>query len=211
MAILNWPSILNGVLGGVLSSAAMFRWLGERILAKEKATHEKTLEEMKSQYARELERLKAEIDRSVFVTRAQSETEFDAYKQAFEALAQVRIAMGMTRPMFSVNPEGETDEARRKRLFVRLGQLVDAQDKAVAVVENLSPFYPAEIYSRIMHGCLKASGLAILDIRTAKDDTFSMGWFQQGERRMDEFMSAYDAVSNMIRSRIATLAILPRR
>ncbi len=216
---MDWPGFLSGIFGGVLSSSVvvygMSRWLGDvwlgRILAKEKAKYEKELEGVRAEYAQELEKFKAELDRSVFVTRAQFETEFAAYKQAFEALAQVRLAMASMRPEMSLAPRGETDEDRRNKLLVRLRELIDAQNKAVAVVENLSPFYPADIYTRIVDGCLRASALEIVDIQTAGDDTFSITWYQEGARRMEQFMSAYNAVSSMIRNRIATLTILPPR
>jgi hypothetical protein len=90
-----------------------------------------------------LERLRAELDSSVFVTRAQFETEFAAYKQMFEVLGPVRLAMGGTRPMLSLVREDETREDRLSALAERLRDLIDAQNKAVTIVENLYEYVGA--------------------------------------------------------------------
>jgi len=216
-----WFPVLSGLMGGLLGGAVtgtgvvmgMGRWFGDvwlgRMLAKQTAEYSKQLEGEKAKYARELERLRAKIDKSIQVTRAQFDTEFSSFKQAFEAVAGVRIAMGSVRPQFSVEPENETREARLRRLSIRLKALVDAHDKAVEIVENLSPFYPENIYSLLMGGCLNAARLEIADIRTGGDATFSFAWFQEGARRMDSFISSYDAAARAIRDRISTLSIIP--
>jgi hypothetical protein len=190
-----------------------------RILEGEKANYSRELEQLKAKYAQELEAyrdalqrsktvLQAEIDRSVFVTRAHFETEFEAYKQVFGALAEVRLTMAAVRPMMSMHPANESDEDRRKALGKRVGDLMDAYNRAITVVENQAPFYPKELYSALQQ-CLKAASLEILDVQTSGSDTFSIRWYERGDKRMGEFMAAYTSVSDLMRLRISTLQVLP--
>src|SRR6266849_2896383 len=116
--------VFGGALGGTAAVLGLSRWLGDvwlgRILEKERAKYAQEIEKLKAGFAQELERYRAQLDRSVFVTRAHFETELAAYKQVFEGLGEVRLAISGTRPMMSVSPRGETKEERIKRLFERL-------------------------------------------------------------------------------------------
>jgi anion-transporting ArsA/GET3 family ATPase len=195
-------------------------WAG-RLLQTEKAMFAKELEELKAKYAQELEErkdalarsksvLQADIDRSVLVSRTHFETEFEAYKQAFKALAEVRLCMGSVRPMNEITPANESEEERKKRLAERLKELADAYNVAVAVVENQNPFYPNEVYPALQE-CLAAAPLEIANVRTAGFQTFTPQWYTQGENRMGEFNIAYFKVCEMVRNRISTLQVIPKR
>ena len=224
----DWANLIVGLFGGVAGSLlevfGLFRWLGDlwlgRILEQEKAKYTKELEQLRANFAQALEGykdelarsktlLQAEIDRAVFVTRADFETEFEAYKQVFAALAEVRLTMAGMRPMLSVSNPDETEEDRRNNLAKRLRALMDAYDKVVTLVENLGPFYPQELYS-VLLDCLGAAHLEILLIRTSGLTMFTPQWYEQGQKQMDKFTDAYSRVSNIIRERIASLTIVPR-
>jgi len=205
--------LLGGAVGGSASVLGLSRWLGDvwlaRIVEKEKAKYGREIENLKASYAQELERYRAQLDRSVFVTRAHFEAELAAYKQVFEGLGEVRLAISGTRPMMGVAPEGETREDRLKRLAERLNLLIEAHDKTVKTIEHLSPFYPQEIYVKLGE-CLTAARGEILDIQTGGNETFSLAWYEKGQKRLDVFFPAYHAVTEAIRHRISTLAIIPR-
>jgi hypothetical protein len=204
--------VVGGAVGGSLTVAGLSRWLGDvwlaRIVEKERAKYGRELEELKAGFARELERYRTQLDRSVFVTRAHFETELNAYKQVFEGLAEVRLAISGTRPMMGVSHADETRETKIKALAERLSLLVEAHNKTVRIFENLSPFYPRAIYLKIDQ-CLIAARGEILDIQTGGDETFTFKWFEEGQRRLDVFSPAYNDVTEGIRERIATLAITP--
>ena len=205
--------IFGGAVGGTASVLGLSRWLGDawlgRMLEKEKAKYAREIEKLKAEFAQELERYRAQLDRSVFVTRAHFETELAAYKQVFEGLGEVRLAISGTRPMMSVSPEGESKEDKIKRLAERLNLLIGAHDKTVKVIEHLSPFYPQDIYFKLSM-CLSVARGEILDIQTGGDETFSLKWYEEGQRRLDAFFPTYNSVTEAIRNRIATLAIIPR-
>jgi hypothetical protein len=54
------------------------------------------LAKLENLFAQSERRAQAETDRSVFVTRAQFETEFEAMKEVFGLLSQVRFALYAT-------------------------------------------------------------------------------------------------------------------
>jgi hypothetical protein len=93
-------------------------------------------------------------------------------------------------------------------LAKRLDLLIEAHDKTIKIIEHLSPFYPRDIYFKLGE-CLTAARGEILDITTSGDETFSLGWFEEGQKRLDKFYPAYNAVTEAIRDRISTLAIIP--
>jgi hypothetical protein len=216
-------ALASGGIGGTLMVTGLSRWLGEvwlgRILAKEKAKHDQQLDQLRAGYAEKLEGykdaldrskhlLQAQIDRSVFVTRAHFETEFEAYKKIFEDLAEVRLLMTAMHPMLRVARKDESREDRFKELTANLLRLADAHDKAARTTENVGPFYPQEVLEKV-NRCLQLVRIEILNVQTEGERTFSAEWSRQGEDRVNEFLLAYKETSDAVRQRIATLAILP--
>ena len=81
----------------------------------------------------------------MFVTRAHFETEFEAMKDIFSCLSEVRLAMNAIRPMFAVEPAAETEDERLKRLSERFKILMIATDKLLNTSESKAPFYSEEL------------------------------------------------------------------
>jgi hypothetical protein len=216
-------ALASGGIGGAVVAFSLSRWLGDiwlgRILAKEKAKYDQELELIKSRYAEKLEGFKdaldrsknflqAQIDRSVFVTRAHFETEFDAYKKLFEDLAEVRMIMSIMHPILRVQREGETEQEKLKELGEKFAKLTEAHDKAARTVENLSPFVPQDILDKI-NRCLQLVRIEVVNVQTANERIFSSQWNREGEQLVSDFMVAYGAATKTVRNRIETLAILP--
>lgn len=205
-------SVIGGLLGGSVAAVALWKWLGDlmlgKIIERERAKYAKEIEALKAKYSQDIESYRARLDRSVFVTRAHFETEFEAYKNLFEGLAEVKFAILGTRPSMRLERQDETEEDKRKELAESLNLLVRAHNKTVNVVEHLNPFYPNDIYLKL-NECLTAARGEILDIKTAGDTTFSLGWYQEGQKRCDAFLAAFNSVADAIRLRISTLSIIP--
>ncbi len=216
-------ALASGGVGGALMVTGLSRWLGDvwlgRLLAKEKAKYDQQLEQLRAVYAEKLEGykdaldrsknlLQAQIERSVFVTRAHFETEFEAYKKIFEDLAEVRLLMAAMHPTLRIAREDESREDRLKELSANLLKLADAHDKAARTTENLAPFYPQEVLEKV-NRCLQLIRIEILNVQTGGERTFLAEWSRQGEDRVKEFLLAYQETSDVVRQRIATLAILP--
>jgi hypothetical protein len=106
----------------------------------------------------------------------------------------------------SVANRDETKEDKLKALSERLEKLSTAYNELLATTENLSPFYPKEIYDYIDE-CRQAAWMEITDVQTSGDDVFQQDWFAQGRQNNARFMKAYTTVAGLIRDHIATLAI----
>jgi len=206
--------IVGGGVSGIVAVSAASRWLGDfwlgRLLEKEKAKYTKEIEELKARFAQELEHYRAQLDRSTFVTRAHFEVELESYKQVFEGLGEIRLAIQRTRPLMEVVTAPQPSQQERLASLVeRLNDLANAQNKTVLVIEKLSPFYPRDIYLKL-EACLAVVRREILDIKTSGGTMFSSEWYDIGQQRLDAFFPLYNGVTEAIRERIATLAIVPR-
>lgn len=201
-------SLVIGGLGGWGTVRGLSKHLGDRWLEGLKAKYMRELEEFKDELEKQRKRVQAGIDRSVFVTRAQFETEFQAMKDLFKVLSDVFLNVNNLRPMFSVEPAEEEDIERRKKLGARLLALQKSYNELVTTAEMLRPFYPSRLYT-VVEECLKAAHSEIMNVRTAGDETFTFGWFQDGEKNRNRYSAAYNDAARMIRERIETLAVIP--
>ncbi len=206
-------ALATGGLGGAVAVTGLSRWLGDvwlgRILAREKAKFDRELQGYKDALERSKNLLQARIDSSVFVTRAHFETEFDAYKRVFEVLAEVRLLMPTIHPAITVSSPEQTREDKLRDLGEKLGRLENAHNAAVRIIENLSPFYPQDIFAKVTR-CLQLARAEMLQTRTAGSTVLGPEWNAVGEKRLEDFMKSYNETSQAIRDRISTLAILPR-
>lgn len=217
-------SILVSLGGGGAIVWAMSSWFGkiwaERILESDRNKYSTEMEVLRADYARALEEHKnqlektirvrqAELDKAVFVTRVHFETEFEALKHVFAKLAELRLQMSGLRPSFSVVPASDTREAKSKRLHEALSKFTDAYNEFVSISENLSPFYPTDIFQEF-EKCRHAASVEITHISTSGDSAFTHDWFLEGKRQLDEFLKSYARASNLIRERISKLSVIER-
>jgi hypothetical protein len=207
---INWGTVgtslvANAALFGVLLKLS-WQTLSDRTLARIKAGNDQELEKLRLAHAQNLAFYQHEFDKTILVTKVHFETEFAALKEAFQKLAEVRLTMAGIRPFLSIAPPNESHEDKLKGLFERLEKLSAAYNELLATTENLSPFYPKEIYDNIDE-CIRAAWTEITDVKTSGDEVFKSDWYAQGRRNNERFMKAYTAVASLIRDHIARLAI----
>jgi hypothetical protein len=196
-------------LGGVGTIYGLSKWLGSMWLEKQKARYSKELEEFKDGLQKEQKRLQAGIDHSVLVTRAHFETEFAAMKSLFQCLSDIRLRISGVRPTgFSIEPAGEDELSKRKRLFERLGELQVAYNELVKQQEALSPFYPQELFEAADE-CAKATRMEIHQVQMTPVDPKEIQWYKDGIDNCERFTKAYNRASQVIRERISRLTVLP--
>jgi hypothetical protein len=215
----NWPEFITSFLGGSAASLVVVyglsRWLGDvwksKIIERLQQENRRELEIMKSEMQISVDRanrlLDAGVSKAILVTKTHFETEFIAYKEIFAAVTDVKNRLHAIRPVFIISGEG--DRVRdEKDLVDRLNKLIDANNKAVVVSENLRPFYQEEIYQGIQK-CFNASKLEIFQVKTGGHNTFSAEWFEQGRKHQEDFSEDYIRVSTLIRERLSSLGVLP--
>jgi hypothetical protein len=219
--MVNWLTVILSALGGAAGAAllltTLWKTLGsiwtDRLRLQLQHENDEKIEKLRAALQAQTDRtqklLDASVQKAVLVTRTRFETEFNAYKEIYPALCEVKHTIGQTRPLFAVVPAEETNEERRKRLSVALCELMAAHNKAITLKDNLAPFYAPEVYT-MLDECLKASGLEIMDVQIAGGDAFAFDWYEKGAMRQDAFNEAFYKVGTLIRERIASLGILPQ-
>ena len=217
-AIPFWDLAISTVLSAGMASAIV-GILGKRYLSAVEAGHARKLEELKAKYSVELEQyknelekskqlLQAEVNKTFLVTKVHFETEFQALKDVFTLLANIRLRLPNLRPKMRIAPSDETRENREKQLDKAAFELEEAYNTLVAVSESTSPFYPAEISSHIS-ACEGVIRRELSDIAlTARADAFTLEWLNRGDMNLKEFLVSYWKVSDLIRERISNMAII---
>ena len=207
---INWGTIVTGLIANAalffVLLGSLWKTLNERMLANLTAKNERELEKFKLAHAQALAGYQNELDRTILVTKVHFETEFSALKESFQKLAEVRLTMAGVRPFMGMTFEGETKENKLKDLFERLERLKNAYNELVATTENLSPFYPKDIYGHFDE-CRSVAHIEITQVMTSGNAVFTSDWYAEGTRNMDKFLRAYNTASSLVREHISKLAI----
>ena len=205
-----WHDIGHGLVRVAVDSTvllAIFGLLGKRWLDGRLQKHDRDMAQMKTDLEASMRVLQSEIDKTILVTKVHFETEFEAYKIVFAKLAEMRLQLAGLRPSMSVVPANDTVEAKRERLNLAIRKAQEAYNELISTSENLSPFYPSEIYLKIQE-CQKTASIEITDLLVSSQDEFTFQWFGRGRENLKQFMTAYTDVSTLIRDRISKLALL---
>jgi len=196
---INWSTVgVSLVVNvGLLTLLLKLSWktMSDRMLANLTARNQQTL----AGYQHEL-------DKMIMVTKVHFETEFSALKVVFEKLSEVRLTMGTLRPTIGFTHKGETQDNKLKDLSERFKRFNTAYNALLETTENLRPFYPKDIYA-YSEECRRTAYLELTQVMTAGDETFKSSWFQEGRHNMDEFLAAYNKVTDLIREHISRLAV----
>ena len=221
--MVNWLTVLLSTLGGtggaVLILAALWKFLGtvwaDKLRLQLELKNNQHLEMLRTKLQTQADKtqqmLNAGIQKSILVSRTHFETEFNAYREIYAALTEVRYAVEQTRPVWNP-PSSESAEDRNKRRHVELQKayenLATVHNKLVLLRDNLAPFYAADIYPAL-EACVNTSKMELFQLLTGGQQTFSESWSIEGYRRQEEFKIAYRKVGELIRERTTSLGILP--
>jgi hypothetical protein len=209
---MGWLSALYGFLGGAAGMLVILfagsRWLGSFLLARSQHKWADELEKWKNTAQQEQKRIQARIDSSVYVTRAHFETEFSAMKELFGLLSTTKLLLPIPRASLRISPSNETDKERKEQLNLDHGKLVDAYNLLLRQAEALSPFVTLELYQSVDQ-CTTVLCRELRQIQIANEQAFTQKWYVEGTKNQDEFLRHYKSVSDIIRARIASLAVIP--
>jgi hypothetical protein len=201
--------LLSGLVSAVVS--AFWNHLSKRSLQREDADTKIGLANLENQFAQAERRAQAEykrverldqaaIDRSIFVTRAHFETEFEAMKQVFDCLSRLAFCVAAMRPIDADCPiQHEADR--------RLSELRAEYNGLRKLVEAKLPFYTEELYG-LVQACLSAAWRETDDLDRMKDPYDDVGR-KRAEGNQSAFETNYKKAAAVIRERISRLAILP--
>jgi hypothetical protein len=207
ISILTLTGLLSGGTAGAVVSA-IWNHVSKLLLQRREAEVTAKLATLEHEFQNSQKQRQAQIDRSLFVTRAHFETEFESMKDVFACLSEVRLAINAVRPMVSLEPSGEGDEEKLKRLSERLKALMTAHDKLLVTSEARAPFYTEDLYESV-ETCLRAAVMEINSIREAGKDALRVDGYLKASQNKDKFSGGYFNSVKIIRNRISKLAILP--
>jgi hypothetical protein len=181
--------------------------LGNYLLQRLRNQQDQALARLKAEQDADVKRLGAVLERTVFVHRAQFETEFAAMKAIWEKVMATRGTMASLRPTVSTAPENETKEQALQRFFVRRKAFQEALGELKDVVFNSEPFISEMLYRELFDRLLLAASAEDLSVKVHKPD--EANWYETGEKNLGNFMLSANSVASLIRLRLASLAVLP--
>ena len=199
--------VVWSAVSGAVSGSGIVYFLKDRWLEGVKASYAKDLEVLKDSLLQEQRRIQALIDRSIFVSRAQFDTEFNAMKDIFGYATETRLSMEQVRPMSRISPAGQDQNTKLTELFQKLETLVAAFNLFSTQIDSLSPFYPQDLYT-ILIECRYVASQEITQIMTGGDETFGINWLNKGSENIKAFSTAYHRASVVIRERLDRLSII---
>jgi hypothetical protein len=200
---INWSTVWSAVGISLAANIGLSRVLLE---LSWKTMSDRMLANLTARNQQTLAGYQHELDKMIMVTKVHFETEFSALKTVFEKLSEVRLTMGTLRPTMGFTYEGETKFDKLKDLSERLKRFNVAYNALLETTENLRPFYPKDIYGSLEE-CRRTVYLELTQVMTSGDETFKSSWFQDGRKNMDEFLAAYNKVTDLIREHISRLAV----
>lgn len=197
---------IGGILGGSTVAPLIAGILKERWIEGVRHSYATQLEAVKSDLEKQQKTLQARVDRSVFVSKAQFDAEFNAMRDIYRFATETWMALEHTRPMFSYAPTHQTDEEKMICLQSRLTPLVVAFNKFSAELEILRPFYPQDLYSALLE-CRFAANKEMNQIIHGDECLGPQGYINADENR-EKFGVGYHRAAVLIRERLATLSIV---
>jgi hypothetical protein len=161
------------------------------------------LAEYKSQLNTAEATVQALLERSTHVTKAQFDKEFTIYQDIWASLVPLRASTLSLRPAFDSINLNESDQERKSNRLQNFGHAFKA---ARDLVEQHKPFYATKVYGsleKIMQLCLKEA----VQYKRARADDDEAYWEAQ-KTNQEAIISAIDQCCELIRTRIAGLAVL---
>jgi hypothetical protein len=199
---MNVWQIVGTVFGSIIASIGgvglLLRYGGDFWLARTKAKWDKELEEFKGLLNTEQRRYQAQLDRSIFVSRAHFDTEFQAIKEVHQCLSEVKIPF---RSLFPISATVIVTDAQSADLIERLQQ---AHNSFIAKLEEWGVFLEPSQYDELKrcHDAIEH----FLEIFPRQGQEMERDYAITRKH----FWDSYSAACQKARDRIEKLAVLPQ-
>ena len=136
-----------------------------------------------------------------FVHRLQFETEFQAYKEIWNKLIDLRQ---ITYDLRDIHEIGKSDELMdREWKNRRIKKLMMTQGDCLVTFERHKPFYPDEIYKAIK----EVTTTSIIEQIDYEHDDMPYEAMEKRNKNIDKLLSNMDDVCEAIRKRIGVIKI----
>lgn len=182
----------TGLIGGVGGGVGLSHFWLEHTKAK----WNRELEALKDKLSADQRRYQAQLDRSIFVSRAHFDTEFQAIKEVHQCLSEVKISFWK---LYPIEDRAVLHEHEWTQI---IGDLRTANSKYVAKLEEWGVFLEPAQYDEFKR-CYEAADHAVKIPRRGMD--CGRDWAVT----RDHFGNSYQSACQKARDRIAKLAVLP--
>lgn len=179
----------------------------EKVLADERSTHERSLAQIESKLESEIRVLQTRLDRTVLVTRVQFETEFKAMQDIWKAMIETRGTMAVLRPEFDTVPANQTALEKRETLRIRFVAFAKALGEAKDALFHNEPFISTELFNELFNGFIAAAQAEHLAVRLHKEETDPQ-WYENGAKNVGNACASLNRAGLIIRQRLQTLTVV---
>jgi hypothetical protein len=190
--------VLGSIIASIGGVGLLLRYGGDFWLARTKAKWDKELEEFKGLLNTQQRQYQAQLDRSIFVSRAHFDTEFQAIKEVHQCLSEVKI------PFRSLCPISATVIVTGAQSADLIERLQQAHDRFIAKLEEWGVFLEPSQYDELnrCHDAIEH----FLEIFPRQGVEMERDY---GITRK-HFWDSYSAACQKARDRIEKLAVLPQ-
>lgn len=188
-------------LGGSAVIVGGLAWfIAKALLHRDTQKHNTELARLRAELEEHSRRIQGQIDRSLFMHRAQFDKEFACMQNIWEALARLRAVY----PVLEERPrDGVGDAEWRERVSVTFQKRLWALLKAV---DWQTPFYPEDLYP-LLDDAIRMSRTS-LTLATTESPMDTPDYYQHRRSSRSEFERAVKDIATLIRARLASLVIV---
>jgi hypothetical protein len=208
--------IIASVGGGGIIVAGFARFAGkvwsERYIQSKEQEFQGKLEAVRAENAKELDKLRAQIDKSIFISRTQFETEYKMYIQIFDSIFDF-IASSCRLFPAGLN-QYPADEAERKQHFInQYEEFQGAYNVYSRAIETNAPFIKREIYAKLIKLRNDSNEIACLfpEIRIINDERFSEDYnkiIRENCKKTSELQKAFETLKDEVRNYLDSQKLL---
>ena len=160
------------------------------------------VENVKMGYTLEIERVKAELSKNAFMHKLQFETEFQAFKDIWGKLLDVRSKTLSLRPMMDTATTSPEDSDSRKD--ARLKAFADSFNSFVELAEKNKPFYPPDIW-RALESIFKIARDEAIGYQYSDFEHDGRKYWDDAMKHREQILNGIDSVCDAIRARVEGL------
>jgi hypothetical protein len=208
-AMFNWTTFLTSLAGSGLLSISVAKGLSgyfaDRWMTRYKSELDKELEAYRDTLERKRKRIEAELGHRTYVSKTQFDTEFNAVKDCFSALAKLRLSFNGLRPFIDRTPDDK--EGKVKLMVSRLNHFKERFNPFVDRSESVYPFIPEEIYVQF-EICSKTAFLEINHIEDDMTQALTPTGYMEGAKQLQEFNAAYFTAAKLARERFRQISVV---
>ncbi len=195
-------AMLASLGGGTAILFGLSSWSGKiwanRILEKEKAEHNKEIENYKSELERELTRIGKIQDKELYISKAQYDNEYKIYQEIWGKMHECIVFSLKLYPTFENMPLGEKEKEEYQ--MSKYSKYVQAYNDFSMTIDKYAPFYREDFYKGFLDIRSKCSNLGRIFYREEWEVKYSATYAMVRNEHMsaEESEEVYITIPKML-------------